>query len=120
MNRGFTILEMLLAAVLLVVGTSAVVGTFGMAMSADAGMEASAVALALAQEEMESIKDAASWAAIDGFASARTQLGAPFAGFDRQVTASGDPKEVTVTVYWKVKGVDQQVSLATLMSNYNY
>ena len=66
------------------------------------------------------VKDAATYADIDGFASARATLTGDFADFDREVTVSGDPKQVDVNVYWTVKGQDQSVNLVTLFTNYDY
>ena len=120
-RRGFTILEMLISVIMLVVGTIAMINVLSIAMAAAASVEHSSVALTLAQEQMESIKDAASWTDIDTFVSPRTNIGGSYADFDREVTVDGnDPKQVDVIVYWNVKGAVQQISLSTLMSNYNY
>lgn len=120
MKGGFTILEMLISVVLLVVGTVATLNMFGIAMTADADIENATMALDLAQEEMEQIKDAGSWDAIDSLASSRVNVGGAFQSFDKEVIVSGDPKLVHVIVYWNARGVDRKVELATLMTNYNY
>ena len=119
-KTGFTILEMLISVVLLVVGTVAVLSMFGTGIIADAGIEKSTVALALAQEEMELIKGADSWDAIDCFASPRTNIGGDYPDFDREVAVDGDPKTVRVLTYWTARGTTQTVELATLFTNYNY
>ena len=111
---------MLISTLLLVVGTVSVLSMFSVAITADNSIEKSTVALALAREKMESIKDANSWAAIDTFISPRANIGGNYPDFDRQVTVSGNPKLVDVIVYWHDKGVDQTVDLTTLFSNYNY
>ena len=119
-KTGFTILEMLISVMLLVVGTVVVLNMFGIGMIADAGIEKSTVALALAQEEMELIKGADSWDAIDSFASPRTNMGGNYSDFDREVVVGGDPKTVRVITYWTAQGTTQTVALATLFTNYNY
>ena len=119
-RAGFTILEMLIAVLLLVIGMVSILNIFNIALHIDNGIEKSTVALSLAQEEMELVKDAFTWESIDAFISPRTNVGGRYADFDREVTVSGDPKEIGVIVYWTDKGIDQQISLTTLMSHYNY
>ena len=119
-KKGFTILEMLIAVVLLVVGSVVTLNMFGLGMSADANSEHSTIALALAQGEMELIKNAGSWNAVDSFASPRTNLGGDYADFDQEVIVTGDPKEVQVIIYWNALGGVQNLELDTLLTNYNY
>gem|GEM_PF-2469429 len=119
-KTGFTILEMVVSILLLVVGTVATLDMFGIGMRADASIENSTIALALAQEEMELIKDAGSWDAIDSFASPRTNMEGDYLDFDKEVVVSGDPKNVQVIIYWNARGVDQTLQLSTLFTNYNY
>ena len=120
MKKGFTLLEMLVTIVLLTVGITSILQIAGMAMFADTNLENITIARYLAQEAMEEIKDAASYADIDSFASPRSTLTGEFADFDRTVTVSGDPKQVDATVYWTVKGQDQSVELVTLFTDYDY
>ena len=120
MKKGFTLLEMLITIVLLTVGISSILHIASIAMFADTNIENTIIARYLAQEKMEEIKDAASYSAIDSFASTRTTLTGDFADFDRAVTVAGDPKQVDVTVYWTVKGQDQTVNLVTLFTDYDY
>jgi prepilin-type N-terminal cleavage/methylation domain-containing protein len=120
MKKGFTLLEMLLTIVLLTVGITSILQMVSMAMFADTNLENTTIARYLAQEKMEEIKDAATYTAIDGYASARTALTGNFADFDRAVTVTGDPKEVNVTVYWSAKGQNQSLSLVTLFADYDY
>ena len=91
-----------------------------MGMFADVNAENATSARYLAQEKMEEIKDATSYSNIDSFASARATLTGDFADFDREVTVSGDPKQVNVIVYWAVKGQDQSIDLVTLFTDYDY
>lgn len=119
-NSGFTILEMLISALVMAVAVVALLSVFSIALRADSNVERSAVALVLAKNEIELIKNAGSWEAIDDFVSPRTNLGGDFAGFDKEVLVSGDPKEVRVIIYWRTLGFDQTLRLATLFTNYNY
>lgn len=120
MKKGFTLLEVLITIVLLTAGIASVLHMISLAMFADSNFEKLTIARYLAQEAMEEIKDAADYDAIDGFAGARTSLTGDFADFDREVTVSGDPKQVDVTVYWTSKGTDQTVHLVTLFADYDY
>ncbi len=120
MNRGFTLLEALITIVILVVGVVALLQVFSIGMFADTGVENATVALNLTQEKMEEIKDVSFYFDIDSFVSARANLGGDFADFDREVTVSGDPKQVNVVVYWTVKGEDQSINLVTLFADYDY
>lgn len=120
MRKGFTLLEMLVAIVLLTTGIAVTLRMMSMAMFADANTENALIALYLAQEKMEEIKDASSYAAIDSFASAQASLSGDYADFDREVTVSGDPKQVNVIVYWDVKGAEQSLDLVTLFADYDY
>lgn len=119
-KTGFTLLEMLIAVVLLVVGTVATLNTFVLGMRADANIEHSTIALALAQGEMELIKNADSWAAIDSFASPNMNIGGNYPDFNQEVIVNGDPKDVQVIIYWNAQGVVQNLKLDTLLTNYNY
>ncbi len=119
-KKGFTLLEILITIIILVVGVVVPMQMFSMGMFADTDVENATIALNLAQEKMEEIKDASSYVNIDSFASARANLGGDFADFDREVTVAGDPKQVNVIVYWTVKGQDQSINLVTLFTDYDY
>lgn len=124
MKKGFTLLEMLVTIILLTVGITSILQMAGMAIVADTNLENVTIARYLAQETMEEIKGAASYSDIDNFILTRSSLtgvgNKDFVDFDREVTVSGDPKQVNVTVYWTVKGQDQSVELVTLFTDYDY
>lgn len=111
---------MLVTIVLLTTGIVTILRMVSIGMFADVNVENTTIALYLAQEKMEEIKDASSYANIDSFASARAALTGSFADFERAVTVSGNPKQVNVIVYWRVKGQDQSINLATLFTDYGY
>lgn len=118
--RGFTLIEVLVAFVVVTIGIAALLPMFSIGMIADTYVEDLTIALNLSQEKMEEIRDASSYASIDSFASARTNLSGDFSGFERAVTVFSNPKEVNVTVYWTAKGDEQSISLATLFADYDY
>ena len=120
MKKGFTLLEMLVTIVLLTVGIVTILQMMSIAIFADTNTENSTIAYYLAQETMEDIKDASSYANIDTFAASRAALSGNFSDFDRAVTVSGDPKQVNVIVYWSVKGQDQSIDLVSLFADYDY
>ena len=120
MKKGFTLLEMLVTIVLLTVGIASILYITSIAMFADTNLEKLTVARYLLQESMEEVKDAATYADIDSFASARASLSGDFADFDREITVSGDPKQVDVIVYWAAKDQEQSASLVTLFTDYDY
>ena len=120
MNKGFTLLEMLVTIVLLTVGIVSILQMMSIAMFADVNTENAAIAYYLAQETMEDIKDASSYSNIDTFAASRAALSGDFSDFDREVTVSGTPKQVNVIVYWSVKGQDQSIDLVSLFADYDY
>jgi len=118
--RGYSLLEILITIIVVVVGYVALLQMFSITMFADADVENHTTALYLAQETMEEIRDSSTYTGIDSFASARTDLTGDFADFDREVTVSGTPKEVHVMVYWNVKGTDQNVNLVSLFTDYDF
>ena len=120
MKKGFTLLEMLVTIVVLTTWIVTVLQMMSMAMFADTNTENSVIAFYLAQEAMEEIKDASSYANVDTFAQAQTAMTGDYADFDKAVTVSGDPKQVNVIIYLDVKGVAQSVNLVSLFSDYDY
>lgn len=120
MNKGFTLIELVLTIVLCSMGIMALFQAFNAAMLSQHQAQQHMLAVQLAQEKMEEIKNADTYAAIDGFVAPRANMGGAFASFDRAVTVSGDPKEVTVTLYWGPPDHEEQLQLVTLMSDYNY
>jgi prepilin-type N-terminal cleavage/methylation domain-containing protein len=119
--KGFTLLEMMISVVCLVVGISTTLQVLGMSLAADAAIENKIIALSLARQKLEESKNSSSYANIDLLVSARASLGGDFSDFDREVVVGvSDPKQVTVTVYWTAKGGEQDLTLATLLTDYDY
>lgn len=123
MKKGFTLLEILITIVLLTAGLTSILRAMSMGMAAEssvAGSENNAIAKYLAQEKMEEIKDASSYANIDSFVATKAALSGDYSNFERAVTVSGDPKEVNVIVYWMVNSIEQSIDLVTLFADYDY
>lgn len=123
MKKGFTLLEILITIVLLTAGLTSILRAMSMGMAAEssvAGSENDAIAKYLAQEKMEEIKDASSYANIDSFVATKAALSGDYSSFERAVTVSGDPKQVNVIVYWMVNSIEQSIDLVTLFADYDY
>lgn len=112
-KRGFTLVELLLAVALIVFGVIAVVSVMSSGMSSDMTVEGQIKALNLAQEKMEEVKNTA-YASVASDARAAVT---GFSGYEREVVVSGTPKQVTVYVYWTHQGVQQTLSLVTLLTD---
>lgn len=115
LRRAFTLLEVLITTILLIVGVVAVVKALADGTSVDYTVEGRAVALQLAQEEMEQQKDAVAF--FDIVAKSRGAVSG-FTEYQRDLLISGsDPKQLTVNVYWTINGVEQKITLQTLLTN---
>ena len=115
-NKGFTILEALIALFICAVGLFAVIGVLVTAIGGAVDSENSLTALLLAQRRIEEIRNLDYTTGI--VTEARAAVSG-FSGFERQVAVVESPtdlKRVDVTVYWKSKGVDVPVTLATYIS----
>ena len=115
LNKGFTLLEILLAVVLLTFGIVAVVSVMSKGLYIDTYVNNKVIALNLAQDKVEEIK-AMDFADIADEALATVS---GFTGYTREVDMTAlqtDLKKVVVNVYWEYKGVNQAVTLVTLIS----
>lgn len=120
-TKGFTLIELLIAIVLIVTGLVTLMGTMSVGIYADASLESSFIALNLANEKMEELKDTAF-----GSISTGTETGSSigFDWLDQRVVSIDEPygpnllKDVTVTVQWTQKGSTQSVAVETLIAEY--
>jgi prepilin-type N-terminal cleavage/methylation domain-containing protein len=116
-KRGFTLIEIMVAVALIVIGITAVVKTMSTALLASSVIDIQATALSLAQEKMQEIKNASTYAAVDGYATAAVSV-TGFTAYTREVLVSaGPPKQVTVNVNLAIKSQTITVSLVTLIAN---
>ncbi len=131
MKQGFTLIEMLIAIILAATGLMVLMQLMGVAIFADSNLEYSLIALNLANEKLEELKD-------DGYSHANLNTGthteSSINGFDfadqRQWTVNyvdanlstsvSDTglKDVTVEVQWMQKGGTQSVAVETLIGDY--
>lgn len=115
-QKGFTILEVLIAVLLAGVGIFAIMEAFNRGYFGVGEVEDYTLALSLAQEKMEEIQGTA-------FASISNEVKAPVSGFSdfqREVavtTPHTDLKQVQVIAYWSIPNGENNVSLQTYVVN---
>jgi len=133
MKQGFTLIEVLVAIILIVSGLVVLMQVMSVAIFADSTLEYRLTALNLANEKLEELKD-------DGYSHANLDpASSPFteafiSGFDfvdqRQWTvdyvdanlstsvSDTGLKDVTVQVQWTQRGGTQSVAVETLIGDY--
>ncbi|OGX04621.1 MAG: hypothetical protein A3G87_08260 [Omnitrophica bacterium RIFCSPLOWO2_12_FULL_50_11] len=114
--RGFTILEVLIAAFLVSIGMFALVEAMNRGIFGVGEVEDYTLALALAQAKMEEIKDTA-YSSVSG--SARADING-YPEFEQAVTVTTpqtDLKQIVVTSYWDTPSGEMSVSLTTYVVN---
>lgn len=119
-RRGFTLLELLITAVILGVGIAALVAAFGQGVFASSDATALRTGSALAQARMEELRGTS-------FASIVTEARAAvpgFSGFDRELLVTSAPggtnsnfKRADITVYWSLKGGELSTTLTSYFVN---
>lgn len=113
---GFTLLEVMIAVVLLAGGFIAIASAFNAGILASADVENVDLALNIAQAKMEEIKNTG----FAGLADSGPAADPDFANFNVTVNvAEGqDPMQVDVVVAWNVLGGSTNVTLTTLAADY--
>jgi len=114
--RGFTLLEVLIALILFVLGVVVIVGLFSTGLVNSLDAEKITIAMDLAQRRIEEIRNLDFDTEIGNEAKANVD---GFPGFQRQVAVTEpetDLKKVTVTVYWMFKAEEISISLETYIS----
>ena len=120
-ERGFTLLEILIALILLMMGVLSTVYLVSQGIAVTNDTESTEQALALAQQRMEALRSGA-------FAAIVNEPRAAVAGwvnFDRQVIVtqpagtgvSNQIRQVAVTVFWPTTGGEQNLSITTYITN---
>ncbi len=115
-EKGFTLLEVLLAVVLFTTSFTVLAGAISVGLSAGGDNENSLVGASLASEKMEILKRT-SYASIANETKAAVS---GFSSFQREVvvtTPVANLKQTTVTVYWNHKAAEISYSLVTYFSN---
>ena len=115
-QKGFTLLEVLLAILLFVSTFTVLAQAISVGLSSGGDNENSLIAANLAAEKMEILENT-SYASIANEAKAAVS---GFASFQREVTVTTpitSLKQTTVTVYWNHKSAELSYSLVTYFSN---
>ena len=111
-KSGFTLLETLIAILLLSIGATALIWAFSAGLFASTDADNVDLALNVAQAKMEEIKNTA-YSSIVSVAKAASP---GVSGFQQSVNMTvlyTGLKQVDVTVYWSPQGVETNVSLST-------
>ncbi|MBF0618953.1 MAG: prepilin-type N-terminal cleavage/methylation domain-containing protein [Candidatus Omnitrophica bacterium] len=115
-HNGFTLLEILITIALLAAGIIPIITVLSTGISAERSIESRAVALALAMEKMEGVRDTA----YAGIAAVASTAVASFTDYSYKIdvaSPAANLKQVTVTVTWVFKGANQALSLSTYVAN---
>ena len=115
-QAGFTILEVLVASLLVGISMFAIVEAFNRGVFGVGEVEDYSLALSLSQEKMEAIQDTA-YTSVTNEAKADVS---GFTGFQREVIMTNpatDLKLVVVKTYYQVPNGENNVSLTTYVVN---
>ena len=116
LSGGFTLLEVLLALLLITLGTLALSQAFSVGLFTSAEDESILTSTNLAQEKMEEIRNK-TYSSISNEARAAVS---GFSNYEREVvvtTPVTNLKQVSVNVYWFNKASELSTSLVTYASN---
>jgi len=120
-GRGFTLIEIMVAIALLVIGILGLIATATSVIQGNAISRQMTTAMALAQEQMEILKRL-SYTASDLTSGSHNDPGNPLSTiYSRTWTVTPDTpaasmKTVTVTVSWTRKGSNHSVNLQTIIA----
>jgi prepilin-type N-terminal cleavage/methylation domain-containing protein len=117
-QSGFTLIELMIASVMLVSGVIVFAVFSGNLVQKNAKLERTTLATTLAQEQIEQLKNLASSAVIT---SANSGTDVPATGLNRAWTVSGGANTmstITVVVWWDSRGGTTSVSLTTNLRQY--
>ena len=115
-RRGVSLLEVLIALIILTVGTFAISQAFSSGLLASADVENVDLALNIAQAKMEQIKNTSFVSLVDISPTADSNF--PDFTVALNVAESQNPMRLDVTVAWNVKGGQANVTLTSLVTNY--
>jgi len=115
-DNGFTLLEVLLTILLMVVGFVLLLQALATGLFAGGENENDLVAINLAQEKMESLRNTV----YTSIANETKAVVSGFPAFQREAvvtTPQSGLKQVTINVYWSSKGAEISQSLVTYISD---
>jgi len=114
-KQGFSLLEVLVALIVLVTGVVAISGAFSAGILSSTDVENVDLALNIAQAKMEEVKNTAFASLADSGPTADPN----FSDFNVTVgVAEGtNPMQVEVTVAWNAKGGQPSIMLTTLVAD---
>ena len=115
-DKGFTLLEVLIATIIFTVGVIAIMWAFSSGMFASSDVENVDLALNIAQAKMEEIKNTAFGSLADSGPTADANF--PRFSTTVNVAEGQNPMQVDVTVAWNVKGGQTNIALTTLVTDY--
>ena len=116
---GFTLLEVMLALILLATGTVACIELMQRGQAGAADGENVLIATHLVQRRLEELRNTA-YGSLANESKASVASPSGYTRFSREVTVTTpytDLKQVVVTVYWNAPGGETSLSLRTYRSN---
>ena len=114
-KRGFTILEVLIASILVGGSMFAITEAFNRGVFGLGEVEDYSLALTLTQEKLEEIKNSS----FDSVSSETKGTVSGFSDFNREVNITNvdsDLKQVVVITYWNVPNGEKNVNLTTYIA----
>ena len=118
-KSGMSLIELIVAFALLTGGSTVLIHMMNTVMFADSNLEQSIIAMNLANERMEEIRNTA-FASISSGSETGASIG--FSEFDNRVvtvtSTAADLKDVEVEMQWTQKGGQQTVSVRSYVANY--
>ncbi len=115
-RKGFTLLEVLVATVLVGVGIFAIMEAFNRGYLGVGQAEDYSVALSLSEEKMEELRDAP----YNNISNSKKAVVSGFPSFQREVIVTqpiSNLKQIVVKTYWTVPNGEDNVSLTTFKLN---
>lgn len=117
-KRGFSMLEVLIACVVLSAGTVAIVNACTKVMATIGNVERVVSATSIAEAKMEQIRQMAFSAITNGDPAFAASADANFPDFTVDASTSGtDPKRIDVVVSWSVAGGQSSLTVTTLRTS---